>query len=120
MNDLYDLKFHRSYVHIPHIIFLNPSMRKECHFSKMIFVTEFVIFCKNSPFYELVLILPQRLCEWRNFKNNFSRSLFTIIFRPKIVILDTYSILSRYTKYKSVAYYVKRKRPLLLSFNGLF
>ena len=31
---------------------------------------------------------------WRNFKNIFSRPLFTIIFRPKILILDTYSILS--------------------------
>ena len=30
---------------------------------------------------------------WRNFKNNFSRPLFTIILRPKMVFLDTDSIL---------------------------
>ena len=30
---------------------------------------------------------------WRNFKNIFSRPLFTIIFRPKIVFLETDSIL---------------------------
>ena len=35
----------------------------------------------------------KRPCAWRNFKNIFSRPLFTIIFRPKILILDTYSIL---------------------------
>ena len=33
------------------------------------------------------------LPAWRDFKINFSRQLFTIIFRPKIVILDTDSIL---------------------------
>ena len=33
------------------------------------------------------------LPAWRDFKINFSRPLFTIIFRPKIVFLDTDSIL---------------------------
>ena len=31
--------------------------------------------------------------EWRNFKINFSAPLFNIIFRPKMVFLDTDSIL---------------------------
>ena len=33
------------------------------------------------------------LPEWRDFKMNISRPLFTIIFRPKTVFLDTDSIL---------------------------
>ena len=37
---------------------------------------------------------------WRNFKNIF-RPLFTIIFRPKIVILDTDSILRVKTMHES-------------------
>ena len=32
------------------------------------------------------------LPAWRDFKKTFSRQLFTIIFRPKIVYLDTDSI----------------------------
>ena len=39
---------------------------------------------------------------WRNLKNVFSRPLFTNIFRPKIVILDTDSILRVKTMYESV------------------
>ena len=42
------------------------------------------------------------LPAWRDFKINFSRPLFTIIFRPKIVFLDTDSILRVKTMYKSV------------------
>ena len=55
-------------------------------------VTEFVILRKNHPFYEV------RKNEfpgsaWRNFKIFFSRPLFTIIVRPKILFLDKDSIL---------------------------
>ena len=32
------------------------------------------------------------VCTWRNFKNIFSRPLFTIIFRPKLLFFVTYSI----------------------------
>ena len=39
---------------------------------------------------------------WRDFKVNFSRPFFTIIFRPKIVFLDTDSILRIKTMYESV------------------
>ena len=39
---------------------------------------------------------------WRNFKKIFSRPLFTIIFRPKIVFLDTDSILRVKMMYESV------------------
>jgi len=42
------------------------------------------------------------LPAWRDFKINFSRPLFTIIFRPKIVFLDTDSILRVKTMYDSV------------------
>ena len=42
------------------------------------------------------------LPAWRNFKINFSRPLFTIIFRPKIVFLDTDSILRVKTMHESV------------------
>ena len=62
---------------------------------KVILITEFGILCKNPPFYEVKMIFQKRLCTWRNFKIIFSRPLFTIIFKPKILILDTYSILTR-------------------------
>ena len=39
---------------------------------------------------------------WRSFKNIFSRPLFTIIFRPKILILGTDSILRVKMMYESV------------------
>ena len=39
---------------------------------------------------------------WRNFKNIFTRPLFTIIFRPKIAFWDTDSILRVKTMYESV------------------
>ena len=42
------------------------------------------------------------LPAWRYFKINFSRPLFTIIFRPKMVFLDTDSILRVKTVYESV------------------
>ena len=42
------------------------------------------------------------LPAWRDFKINFSRPLFTIIFRPKMVFLDTDSILREKTMYESV------------------
>ena len=42
------------------------------------------------------------LPAWRDFKINFSRPLFIIIFRPKIVFLDTHSILRVKTMYEQV------------------
>ena len=42
------------------------------------------------------------LPAWRDFKINFSRPLFTIIFRPKMVFLDTDSILRVKPMYESV------------------
>ena len=44
------------------------------------------------------------LPAWRDFKINFSRPLFTIIFRPKMVFLDTDSILRVKMMYESVKY----------------
>ena len=42
------------------------------------------------------------LPAWRNFKINFSTPLFTIIFWPKMVFLDTDSILRVKLMYESV------------------
>jgi len=42
------------------------------------------------------------LPTWRDFKINFSRPLFTVIFRPKIVFLNADSILRVKTMYESV------------------
>ena len=42
------------------------------------------------------------LLERRDFKINFSRPLFTIIFRPKMVFFDTDSILRVKLMYESV------------------
>ena len=51
---------------------------------------------------QLFLIFLCAASTWRNFKNIFSRPLITIIFRSKIVILDTDSILRVKTMYESV------------------
>ena len=45
-------------------------------------------------------------CAWRNFKIIFSRPLFIIIFRPKILFFVTYSILTGQTKVEFVIYWV--------------
>ena len=67
---------------------------KFLHWQKRSFLYWICSFGKNPPFYEVKKIFWKRLCAWRDFKNIFSRPLFTIIFRPKILILGTYSILS--------------------------
>ena len=46
------------------------------------------------------------LPAWRDFKINFSRPLFTIIFRPKMLFFVTYSILNGQTKVEFVIYWV--------------
>ena len=48
---------------------------------KVIFITEFAIWCKNPLFYEVKKIFQKRLCAWRNFKIIFATPLFIIIFR---------------------------------------
>ena len=53
---------------------------------------------------------------WRNFKNIFSRPLFIIIFRPKIVILDTDSILRVKMMYELVKYV--RRVKYIANFNS--
>ena len=42
------------------------------------------------------------LPAWRDFRITFCRPFFTIIFKPKIVFLDTYSILRQKMMYESV------------------
>ena len=56
------------------------------------------IFFQNHKFSNKNNYLP----AWRDFKVNFSRPLFTIIFRPKMVFLDTDSILKVKLMYESV------------------
>ena len=76
------LKFHKPYACIPQRFFFKSL---QCT-NKAIFITywicnfEFLWSKKNNVAHEL-------------YKINFSIRPFTIIFRPKIVILDTYSIL---------------------------
>ena len=60
---------------------------------KFIFVTEFVILDKNPPFYEVNKWVQKWVPACSNFKNIYPIPLFTIVFRPKIVYLDTDSIL---------------------------
>jgi hypothetical protein len=53
---------------------------------------------QNHKFSDKNYYLP----AWRDFKTNFSRTLFTIIFRPKLVFLVTDPILRVKRMYKSV------------------
>ena len=46
------------------------------------------------------------LPTWKDFKINFSRPLFNIIFRPKIVMLDPDSNLRVKTMYESVKFWI--------------
>ena len=49
---------------------------------------------------------------WRDFKINFSKPLFTIIFRPKIAFLDTDSILRVKMMYESVNHKIDQNNKL--------
>ena len=52
------------------------------------------------------------LPSWRDFKMNFSRPLFTVIFRPKVAFLNTDSILRVKTMIEQLIYCVlSRTRP---------
>ena len=46
---------------------------------KVIFITEFAYWCKNTLLYEVKKIFQKRPCTWRNFKINLSRPLFIIM-----------------------------------------
>ena len=86
------LKFHSSHNEqctCNTFFFWNSSLCKRGYFHYWI-----CSFGKNPPFYEVKNIFCKRLCAWRDFKNVFPWPLFTIIFRPKILISGTYSILS--------------------------
>ena len=48
-------------------------------------------------------------CAWRNFKIIFSRPLFIIIFRPKMLFFVTYSIMTGQNKVEFVIYWVLRQ-----------
>ena len=64
--------------------------------------TTFPYFIKVPKITNSVIKITTYLPAWRDFKINFSIPLFTIIFRPKIVFLDTDSILRVKTMYESV------------------
>ena len=70
---------------------------------KMESVTKNTIFGKKMMVKSgLEKFILKSLHAWRNFKNIFSRPPFTIIFRPRIVFLNTDSILRVKTMYESV------------------
>ena len=64
--------------------------------------TTFPYFIKVHKITNTVRKISTYLLAWRDFKLNFSRPLFTIIFRPKMVFLDTDSILRVKTMFESV------------------
>ena len=66
-------------------------------------IIKFISFPYKKPFYICSGIhLLENSCAWTNFKNIFSRPLFTIIFSEKIEFMDTDSILRVKTMYDSV------------------
>ena len=71
----------------------------------VIFITEFVLLNKTPPFYEVNSFNR----KWRNFKNIFSRPLFTIIFRPEMLKFHPHSILTRDTMVEFVIFCVLKK-----------
>ena len=54
------------------------------------------------------------------FQKYFSRPLFTIIFRPKILFFVTYSILTGQTKVEFVIYWVLRTKTLTKGWHLIF
>ena len=81
--------------------------------------TTFPYFIKVPKFSNKNNYLP----AWRDFEINFSRPLFTIIFRPKIVFLDTDSILrvwiSQVRRVKDFSVFLKGEMVHIL-FSKLF
>ena len=90
MGEIYGLNLHLSYSHTPQdFFFWNSSMSNIGNFYYWI-----CNFVKKSSFLWSKMNYKKMACAWRNFKIFFSRPLFTIIFRPKTLILCTYSISS--------------------------
>ena len=89
MGEIFCLKFHLSCVHSPQMFSL-----KSLHVETRSFLfTDFIILCKNPPFYKVNEWVQKWVPACSNFENIFSR-LFTIIFRPKMVKFHPYSILT--------------------------
>ena len=59
----------------------------------VIFNTEFVLWIKTPPFYE-VKLFNRKWSAHGGISNIFSRPLFTIIFRPEMLKFHPYSILT--------------------------
>ena len=64
--------------------------------------TTFFYFIKVPKITNSVMKITTYLPAWRDFKINYSRLFFTIIFGPNMVFLDTDSILRVKTMYESV------------------
>ena len=92
MGVIFALKFHILYVH-------TPCTRKVI----------FVICLQNLPSYEVKKIFRKRLCTQRDFRNIFSRPLFTIIFWPEMLKFHPYSILTGDTMVGFVIFCVLNK-----------
>ena len=58
-------------------------------------------------------------CAWRNFKNIFSRLLFIINFRMKILISDPYSILTGSTMVEFLIYCILTRYLLVIQYSWL-
>ena len=95
MNEICSLNIHLWYVDIPQKVLL-----KFLHVQRRSFLLPNLQFdAKISP--EVKKIFQKRLCAWRNFKIIFSRPLFIIIFRKKILFSCPYSILIGHIKVES-------------------
>ena len=75
--------------------YITKKILKSLHALKMSFLLLNLQFWQKPTFLWTKNIFLKRLFACIDFKNNFSKPLFTIIFRPNILIFDTYSILSK-------------------------
>ena len=71
-------------------------------FLKFLHAGDYFLLLHKSAQNHIVSNKDNYLPAWRDFKMNFSRPLFIIIFRPKIVFLDTDAILRVKMIYESV------------------
>ena len=74
----------------------------ETIFLKFLHAEDYILLLHNNTQNHKLSNKNNYLSTWRNFKISFSRPLFIIIFRPKMVFVDTDSILKIKTIYESV------------------
>ena len=100
----YVVLFNTSYLTNSYIVFTLKieSLSKNTIFGLKMMVKIFLKFLHAGAQNHKFSNKNNNLHAWRNFKIIFSRPIFTIIFRPKIVFLVTYSILRVKPMYESV------------------